>query len=288
MYYFGKMTSSHQEVVLGRQRSRRRRRRLSNQRIVMAQPQALQQYPARVVYQPVLYNPIGNALPSTLPPVNLPPAQAIQVPQQPVPIVPPFAPYQARTSQQNAWAETPSGHPSHSEFALSPEQPTWLQRFCRAIRIPVGRASTITSTSVSGTPIHSRLRSPVGQPRTRRSSSRSPSMRPQNSPQPQIERDCTVSPVTVLQNHQARETTQSDSDGEQSSRASRTDVATVHSDDFEMPPRAAPDQVEEEHARPPQNATRSYDNKNTNSEGSSVSRPASTNYLPSVSSFRSG
>ncbi|RSM10312.1 hypothetical protein CEP52_003659 [Fusarium oligoseptatum] len=54
MYYLGRITSAHQEIVLARRRRRRRRARLAN--ISVSQLPAVPQYPSQpqqVVYQPV-------------------------------------------------------------------------------------------------------------------------------------------------------------------------------------------------------------------------------------------
>lgn len=282
MCYLGKIASSHQELELARQRSHRRRRRASNQQLAMAQAHALQQYPAGVVYQPIMYNPAGHGVPPMLPAGNLLPAQPLQPPQQPVPMVHPYVPYQVPPLQQYVRPENPPRYSIHEPAAPSPAQPSWIQRLCRAMRIPMGRASTVASTSTSVTPVRSRSQTPVERQRSGHSASQSRSTRPPSSTRAALERDRTLSPTPVSRSHQNGEATESDSDGVESAR---TDAATVHSDDFELPPRRV-----QEHPHPPRHAGSLPDSGDTGSDGTFESGPPSTGggSLPSVSSIRSG
>ncbi|KAF4335124.1 aminoadipate-semialdehyde dehydrogenase large subunit [Fusarium beomiforme] len=163
MYYLGRITTAHQEIVL---RHQRRRRRHS---FALAPTVSLVQLPVprfpsqQVSYQPVVYHlplaPLGT--------VVLPHLQGSSgmIPQQQIPVLLPVQPttyiqqrpiFQPTTTQKQT-ARQPqrsvSVPASMSSSGLPPRHPSWPQRLCRAFGLPLGRASTVHSESVPGTPV---------------------------------------------------------------------------------------------------------------------------------------
>ncbi|KAI5465783.1 hypothetical protein BGZ63DRAFT_400225 [Mariannaea sp. PMI_226] len=302
MYYLGKITSSHQEIELTRQRSRRRRRRVSNHPVVMVQPYAHQQYQMGPVYQPVLYPSAGYTIPtSPQVPVNMTTdgRVPIQSTQPPVQMIYPLAPYQSQSHFQSVY---PPKHPvprdlSPSLIGLPPRQPTWRQRICRAFRLPIGRASTIPSTSAHGTPPFSRSQTPGDQLEVRQSESQSRNRHSQASYSSQSKGCHSISPVQVVKSCQTQDICQSgrteiyshhdvrhdDDNGIQS------DMATVRSDDFEMPSQYLASHEEmEEFPHTPQNGSCITNDGRTGSESGleSYIRSVDRCSLPSMSSLR--
>ncbi|RDA95824.1 hypothetical protein CP533_5065 [Ophiocordyceps camponoti-saundersi (nom. inval.)] len=109
---------------------------------VIAQLPVVWQWPgnqAQVIYQPALFNVEGQ---------NPPRAQPVA-----------FAAHHSLSSPSTWHQQMPGGsmHPATQATLSSlpasprpPEQPTWRQRLNRAMHLPVGRASTIASESVTG------------------------------------------------------------------------------------------------------------------------------------------
>lgn len=292
MYYLGRITSSHQELVLARRRSRRRRRRYSTPNIVMGQLPIHQQHPSfqsTVMYQPVLCNPRGVPVPYPLghfSPGHLP---AGQVSQPPIPMVYPVPPYQYRNPQRTFQPEPRRGGSarislSPSSMGSPPRQPTWRQRLRRVFALPVGRVSTVASSSAPGTPIRSRSQSTVTHERGRRTTPRSSSRAVQEPSHNNPGRIYSVSPTRSVRTRHTSTTQQSDEDVVLSPR---TDVATVHSDDFELQPTPVPaGQVTPPYQLPITATGNGAANSNSSFESNIYSDDR--HYLPSVSSFRSG
>lgn len=260
MYYLGRITSAHQEIVLARRRRRRRRARLAN--ISVSQLPAVPQYPSQsqqVVYQPVFYS-LGST-PFSPPRAQVPPTP---LPPQPVPIFYPTPPIPSRPtyvaiphiqrgvpqgnlrsnprgrpaqrhppSESSYLSPSPSPSPSQSQ-GLPPRQPTWRQRLCRAFGLPVGRASTIAS-STPGTPVRSRSASAGGRENTRRSVSTS-----QRVEHSHVSRKSQESHRSRGRSDKARHSIDHDQEDEPRPESPATNVATVHSDDYELAPVPGP------------------------------------------------
>ncbi|UPK90220.1 hypothetical protein LCI18_001155 [Fusarium solani-melongenae] len=254
MYYLGRITSAHQEIVLARRRRRRRRRRARLANISVSQLPAVPQYPSQshqVVYQPVFYS-LGST-PFSHPRAQVPPGP---LPPQPVPIIYPTSPIPPRPTyvaiphirpggpqgnprsnprgrpvQRHPPSESsyPSLSPSQSQ-GLPPRQPTWRQRLCRAFGLPVGRASTIAS-SAPGTPIRSRSASAGGRENTRRSLSTS-----QRAEHSHVSRKSQESRRSRGRSDKARYSNDHDREDEPRPESPDTNVATVHSDDYQLNP----------------------------------------------------
>ncbi|KAM6539734.1 hypothetical protein FALCPG4_18862 [Fusarium falciforme] len=252
MYYLGRITSAHQEIVLARRRRRRRRERLAN--ISVSQLPAVPQYPSQsqqVVYQPVFYS-LGST-PFSPPRAQVPPGP---FPPQPVPIIyststiPPHPAFVAvpriqqgslrnsprsnprgRSVQRHPPSESsyPSPSPSQSQ-GLPPRQPTWHQRLCRAFGLPVGRASTIAS-SAPGTPVRSRSASAGGRENIRRSLSTS-----NCAEHSRVFRKSQESRRSRGRSDKARHSSGHDREDEPRPESPDTNVATVHSDDYQLNP----------------------------------------------------
>ena len=228
-YYLGRRSISHRDRssvrLPGGRRAQPRRDLPPN--IVLGELPITQQwpgYPARVIYQPVVYNVTPNQAPYAQPYImggtsfqGMQPSHmvgwSISEPHQPgVPSLFHQPPSQIPPNirQEPVRNVEPVGE-------LTPRQPSWRQRLSRLFRMPVGRASTIASSSAPNTPtLNARLSSsytrPIesvgeneGRARTASSTNRH-GKGSQNSPQ-------------------ADET-----------ESLRTDAATVHSDDFRAPP----------------------------------------------------
>ncbi|KAL6403768.1 hypothetical protein AUP68_13140 [Ilyonectria robusta] len=298
MYYLGRITSSHQELVLARRRSRRRHRRYSAPNIVMGQLPIHQQHPSfqsTVMYQPVLCNPggvpvhypLGHFSPGRLPaPGHLP---AGQVPQPPIPMVYPVPPYQSRNPQRNFQPEPHRGGSarislSPSSMGSPPRQPTWRQRLSRVFALPVGRVSTVASSSAPGTPIRSRSQSTVTLERGGQTTPRLSSRSVQEPSHNHRGRIYSVSPTRSVRTRHTSTAQQSD---ESVVLSPRTDVATVHSDDFELQPTpVSAGQVTPSYHLPITASGNGAANSNSSFESNIYSDDR--HYLPSVSSCRSG
>ncbi|PTB67421.1 hypothetical protein BBK36DRAFT_1116187 [Trichoderma citrinoviride] len=131
----------------------------------------------------------------------------------------------------------PKAHESHREQAqpadnaYPPRQPTWWQRFYRAFTLPVGDASTVTSSSSPEPSETSQIENVDAKPLTASPRSdghkvRFDDERERKELQLPIDDGDDVSSMLCNLN------TSSDS-----LSSIRSDVATVHSDDFETPPR---------------------------------------------------
>lgn len=256
MYYLGRITSAHQEIVLARRRRRRRRARLAN--ISVSQLPAVPQYPSQsqqVVYQPVFYS-LGST-PFSPPRAQVPPGP---LPPQPVPIIypaPPIPPRSTYVAVPYIQQGRPEGHqrsnprgrpvqrhpPSESSYpspspsqsqGLPPRQPTWRQRLCRAFGLPVGRASTIASSG-PGTPVRSRSASAGGRENARRSLSTS-----QHAEHSHVSRKSQESRRSRGRSDKARHSSDHDREDEPRPESPDTNVATVHSDDYELAPVPGP------------------------------------------------
>lgn len=261
MYYLGKLTQAHRELVLAT-RSRRRRHRTprtnlpigfpgfsGNQPLVM---QTLPNYPPGVMCQPMICNPAGTNIPQPQPflvpgyyPQPPPIPITYSIPQQHPPTVhQPPNPFPARTptgdfNNRNTQSD------SSSPRGLPPRQPSWRQRLARAVGLPVGRASTISSSSESRTPRQSRSHSrpasedaathieigreapvptsnpthPSTQPR-RGSHNAIPARSDDQQVNPEIPASVNELVSTIIERAQS----------------TQTDAATVHSDDYEIIP----------------------------------------------------
>ncbi|KAF5587425.1 aminoadipate-semialdehyde dehydrogenase large subunit [Fusarium subglutinans] len=160
MYYLGRITTAHQEIVLRRQRRRRRRPFALVPTVSLVQLPPVPRFPSQQVsYQPVLYHPplAPVALPHLQGPSAVIPQQQIPVflPVQPTTYVEPRPVFQSRTRQNEPVRPIQrSGFcpASMSSSGLPPRHPSWRQRLRQVFGLPLGRASTVGSESVPGTP----------------------------------------------------------------------------------------------------------------------------------------
>ncbi|KAF5005849.1 hypothetical protein FDECE_7734 [Fusarium decemcellulare] len=236
MYYLGRITSSHQEIVLARRRRRRRRPSSLVTSVSMGQLPVIPHYPSQpqqVFYQPVLYSlsggqvllPQSQGIPGQHPVPMFYPAQPIQF-SQPRPSFPPHF----QGNQQGP----PAGRPASPSLRRVSRQPTWRQRLCRAFGLPLGRASTVAS-SAPGTPVRSRSQS-LGAHESRRGSL-SGSRNADNNPS---RRSSQVSVASRSRSNKARRSNENNQDNIRRPPSPGTDVATVHSDDYDLIPAPEP------------------------------------------------
>jgi hypothetical protein len=244
MYYLGKVTIAHQEVVIRRQRQRQRRGRRSNQTQLRAVPlvqlPVVPDYPSENVvytYSPFIYHPAGQV-------TNLQSQTTrILVPQQPIPAVTPFYPTtfvglpvvsQVNNVRQQSNAPEPSQRPasvltSTPSERSSRHQPEWWQHLRRVFWLPIGRASTIATESIPGTPTIPQS-GPDDAQREGRLNRSGPGHTPP-SLSPRLGQECAhnvgyLGPIARDQDDGRRGTTRVQSPA--------SAVATVHSDDFDI------------------------------------------------------
>ncbi|KAF5583024.1 aminoadipate-semialdehyde dehydrogenase large subunit [Fusarium pseudoanthophilum] len=164
MYYLGRITTAHQEIVLRRQRRRRRRSFALAPTFSLVQLPPVPRFPSQQVsYQPVLYRPpLAPLAPVLLPhlqgPSGVMPQQQIPVflPVQPTTYVQPqpvFQPMSHQSEPIRPMQRSRSCPASMSSSGLPPRHPSWRQRLRRVFGLPLGRASTVGSESVPGTPL---------------------------------------------------------------------------------------------------------------------------------------
>ncbi|KNA96880.1 hypothetical protein FOXG_01868 [Fusarium oxysporum f. sp. lycopersici 4287] len=163
MYYLGRITTAHQEIVLRRQRRHRSRSFTLAPTVSLVQLPPVPRFPSQQVsYQPVLYHPplaplVPVALPHLQGPSGVVPQQQIPVflPIQPTTYVQPqpiFQPTTRQNEQVRPLHRSGSCPASMSSSGLPPRHPSWRQRLRRAFGLPLGKASTVDSESVPGTP----------------------------------------------------------------------------------------------------------------------------------------
>ncbi|WKT42970.1 hypothetical protein QSH57_007806 [Fusarium oxysporum f. sp. vasinfectum] len=163
MYYLGRITTAHQEIVLRRQRRHRSRSFALAPTVSLVQLPPVPRFPSQQVsYQPVLYHPplaplVPVALPHLQGPSGVVPQQQIPVflPIQPTTYVQPQPIFQPTTRQNEQFRplqRSGSCPASMSSSGLPPRHPSWRQRLRRAFGLPLGKASTVGSESVPGTP----------------------------------------------------------------------------------------------------------------------------------------
>jgi hypothetical protein len=228
MYYLGRATVAYRE--------RTSRRRPGERRVGREQPWS--GYPALGAYQPAAFSPLRAYGPGAHPHTTDLNSALWFYPQRPpaityavLPMQPPLHREEFRVPEPPAPAgfNRQSRQPSpraHSENSQQPRQPTWLQRLSRAIRLPVGTASTIASTTAPGTPRDTRLtvaedESPVLPSDTLDREEVAP-----NGEEREIEGGRQPRPTSA--------DVHGDAVGEDDAQSLQTNVATVHSDDFQI------------------------------------------------------
>lgn len=202
--------------------------------VVVSQLPVAQQWPggpAMVAYQPALFTVQG---------AHCAVAQPLMVagpyPRPPLATVHPFPPPQQKHDHQGAFPPdatragegrqpTPQAAPDSPPSSLRRHgQSTWHHVLNRALRLPVGRASTIESASAPGTPRH------IATPE---SMQRSEEADPGGAPEPSL--DVGEQGNRGHQNAPLRPGGGSEDAAEESDLSSlQTNVAVVHSDDFQM------------------------------------------------------
>jgi len=164
MYYLGRLTDAHRQVMIRRQRRNRAQRAnfIHFHEVSLVQLPVVPQYPSEnVLYAPFVYHPeplVASYHPST--------ARVI-IPSHPMPTVVPVQPTTyvhvpvAGTSNDlvenspQPFQRTPSislSTPSDTDNTTSHER-EWWKRICRVLGLPVGRASTIASDSIPNSPV---------------------------------------------------------------------------------------------------------------------------------------
>ncbi|POR37924.1 Uncharacterized protein TPAR_01877 [Tolypocladium paradoxum] len=194
-------------------------------------------YPAQVIYQPALFSVDeahrARAQPYVGPGYHRHTLPAIMYPLPPIHRYPTM-PIQQQCGHQDASLrgtarsesnmQTPQASPSSPPASLRrPRQPTLLQRLGRALRMPVGRASTIASTSVPGTPR-----------RTISGESANTRRAPRRDEETAATDGGAGNGEMGRQNQSPRGRGGSVAAEEDETRSLQTNAATVHSDDFQM------------------------------------------------------
>lgn len=249
MYYLGRATISRRESTSVRLPGGRRVEpcRVQPPNTAIAPLPVVQQwpgYPAQVFYQPAVFSvdeahraraqPYIRPYHQYTPPAIIYPLPPIQRYPMPTTQHSPTAPIQRQCGHREA--SLPGAARSESNMQASqaspssppgslrrPRQPTLLQRLGRALRMPVGRASTIASTSVPGTPRRTVSRDSPSRRRTAR-------------------RDAATvgTDGEAGSGEEGRHRQTSRGRGgyvaaeEDETRSLQTNVATVHSDDFQI------------------------------------------------------
>ncbi|KAM4054736.1 hypothetical protein HRG_005559 [Hirsutella rhossiliensis] len=205
------------------------------QSVVVAQLPVAQQWPggpAMIAYQPALFT-VQGAHHAMAQPVMV----AGSYPRPPLATMNPVPPTRQQHDHQEDFLPdatragdgpepAPQAAPDSPPSSLRRHrQPTWRQILSRALRLPVGRASTIESVSAPGTP--SRIESHEGMHSAR--------------PLEEAGRERVSVPPIASGENRGYQTpplrTSGGSDeaaGETDSSSLRTNVAVVHSDDFQM------------------------------------------------------
>ncbi|KAK5990240.1 hypothetical protein PT974_08506 [Cladobotryum mycophilum] len=292
MYYLGTATISNRDRTLANLPGGRRTRRGHAARLDEVVPandysHPLESYPPRIVYQPIMYNLGGVQVPSIQPLAAIPShPQAFPRMTQPASVPTQHHAYQEAIPRQAEWPPTiPTPQvvpPTSPASEMQSQESSWRQRLNRVFRIPVGRASTIASSSASGTP-------------QKRSSHSIPQDLDQTtSPRQYRHREDARRPIANRSvqpsfdpSAAARENTASDE-----SQSVRTDAATVHSDDFEMvngPSSPFPREVETSNWRTGNHLLRVNGDAGTMRRVDNSSGTGSDLFsIPSVSSIQAG
>ncbi|CAJ0553912.1 Ff.00g124240.m01.CDS01 [Fusarium sp. VM40] len=173
MYVFGRITMNE------KRKAPRQGGRLQNHSSTQNVPIPLFQLPqvpsfpsSRVTYLPIPYTRPG-ILAAQVPTQGHP----FIIPQQPICMMIPVEPMAYGYPQPTYHSSTHHGsHPNDStlyyasaqasvssSYNLTPRQPTWVQRVCRAFGLPIGRASTVDTESVLETETSLETRSEISQ-----------------------------------------------------------------------------------------------------------------------------
>ncbi|KND95081.1 hypothetical protein TOPH_00488 [Tolypocladium ophioglossoides CBS 100239] len=251
MYYLGRATISRRERTSVRLPGGRRvehgRGQPSNTAIApLPVVQQWPGYPAQVFYQPAVFSVdeahraraqpcVGRYHRHTPPAIMypLPPIQHYATPTtQHTPKVPIQQQYGGhreaslpRIARSESNMQTSQAAPSSPPASGGrPRQPTLLQRLGRALRLPVGRASTIASTSVPGTPRRTVSRESANRRWTTRRDEEMAATTDGDADNG--ERGRQRQPPRGRRGSVAAE--------EDETRSLQTNVATVHSDDFRI------------------------------------------------------
>ncbi|KAF5632375.1 aminoadipate-semialdehyde dehydrogenase large subunit [Fusarium sp. NRRL 52700] len=240
MYYLGRITTAHQEIVLRRQRRRRRRSFAVAPTVSLVQLPPVPRFPSQQVsYQPVLYHPpLAPLAPATLPHLHGPsgamPQQQIPVflPVQSTTYVQPQPVFQPTTRQNEpvrSMQRSGSCQSSMSSSGLPPRHPSWRQRLRRAFGLPLGRASTVGSESVPGTPA-------ISQPQLEDSHRESNAYRSTDKQTEAHEAPSTSQDLVYDSgpSDRSRGSDRSDTAGSDRMRSPGSAAATVHSDDYDL------------------------------------------------------
>ncbi|KAK4091213.1 hypothetical protein Purlil1_4227 [Purpureocillium lilacinum] len=234
MYCLGRARLAHRKRTTIRLPGGRRTTRGHDHNTALAHlpvAQNIPGYPPRVVYYPAVFHlnrhedQTGQSCVVSLaatprPYAPVPP----MIMYAPAPAQP--APYQShgQASASIRVERATSGARAHTDVSppeslRRPRHPNWFQRLGRVLRMPVGTASTVASSTAPGTPV----RSTGPENDASRRSSRSTTHETNNV---EARREPSPPPVEPQSSSDAVP----DTDG----NSLQTNVATVHSDDYEM------------------------------------------------------
>ncbi|CAG7554347.1 unnamed protein product [Fusarium equiseti] len=164
MYYLGRLTDAHRQVIIRRQRRNRAQRAnfIHFHEVSLVQLPVVPQYPSEnVLYAPFVYHPeplVASYHPTTARVIIPSPTMPTVVPVQPTAYV--HVPVVGTSNDRvenspQPFQPTPSislPTPSDTDNTTSHER-EWWKRLCQVLGLPVGRASTITSDSIPNSPV---------------------------------------------------------------------------------------------------------------------------------------
>ncbi|KYK57824.1 hypothetical protein DCS_04837 [Drechmeria coniospora] len=191
-------------------------------------------YPAAVVYPPAVVGLDAADRPRALPHITElnrePPFHAERLPATTHAILPISSPLRHKGHRGSKPPNRGrSSSPSlRSESTRCRRQPSWIQRMSQALRLPPGTASTIASSTAAGTPRHSGLVATEDGPSAALEASASPK---REDVAPSVE-ECESPEEPILQLPAAD--LRGDAEDGDDIQSLQTNVATVHSDDFQM------------------------------------------------------
>ncbi|KAF4951669.1 hypothetical protein FGADI_7321 [Fusarium gaditjirri] len=237
MYYLGRITTAHQEIVLRRQRRRRRRSFALAPTVSLVRLPPVPRFPSQQAsYQSVLHHlPLAPvALPHFQGPSGVMPQQQIPVflPVQPTTYVQP-QPISQPTTRQNERARplqrSGSCPASMSSSGLPPRHPSWRQHLRRAFGLPLGRASTVGSESVPGTPTIQKPQPEGSHRESNANRSTDKQIEAHDASRNSQDLGCNSGPLG-----HSRGSDRSNTAGSDRIRSPGSAAATVHSDDYDL------------------------------------------------------
>ncbi|KAJ4141086.1 hypothetical protein NW768_000293 [Fusarium equiseti] len=237
MYYLGRLTDAHRQVMIGRQRRNRVQRAnfIHFHEVSLVQLPVVPQYPSEnVLYAPFVSHPeplLTSYQPATARVIIPSHTMPTVVPVQPttyvhVPVAPVASNIHVENSPQPAPQSPTISLSTHSDPEVTVDhEREWWKRLCRVLGLPVGRASTIASDSIPSSPIIPQHR--AQRPTSRRSGPEIVGHNPTSSENQGLQPD-TGNPNLLVPGH---------NDSQHSpvrGQSPASVAATVHSDDFDI------------------------------------------------------